>query len=83
MKINDDTKLTQMGMMFSDGEDKYFCQEYGLLADGEQTGVTIVIQGNVGKKNTTRAFHVAEKSFDNLKEALKFAGHEVVTKETQ
>lgn len=72
MKITNETKLTQQSTMFADGANSYFLQTYELSADDKELEITMTVEGNLGKNNTTRSFN----GFDTLKEACEEAGHE-------
>ena len=75
LTITDDTDLTQQAEMFGDGEAGYFMQQYSLYADDQETGVTMLITGNLGQDNTSRTFTANGDDFDNPKDAFIAAGH--------
>ena len=76
LRITDGTKLTQKVNMFGDGEDGYFMQQYTLYADDNETGVSMTVEGHMGKNDTTRTFFVGDKEFKEVKDAFIAAGHE-------
>ena len=77
MKITDDTGLTTQAVMFADGDKGRFTQHHKLLADDEDTGVLIVITGNTNKRESSRTFITKSGEFNDYKQALQSAGHEV------
>ena len=75
LHITDDTELTQKANMFADGKDGYFMQKYSIFADGNDTGVTMLVTGNMGKNNTKSIFGANGNDYDKVKDALEAAGH--------
>jgi len=76
LRITDDTELTKKANMFGDGKDGYFMQLYTLYADDKETGVSMTVEGHMGKSDTTRIFFAAGSEFDEIKDAFVAAGHE-------
>jgi hypothetical protein len=77
MHITKDTLLTQRALMFADGDDNYFMQQYEIKIDGDFSGVTMTVSGNLGQNNTTRVFNTRHESFNDLASALLDAGHTI------
>jgi hypothetical protein len=79
LRITDDTKLGRKAIMFGDGEDGYFMQQHQIFADDHDTGVTMLVTGNLGKDNTTRTFEFGGQDFEKIQDAFRAAGHDVVS----
>lgn len=82
MKITEETKFSKRAVMFGDGKNGYFMQAYTLFADDIDTGVEILVTGNLGKNNTKQVFTAKDQAgedveFEDYKEALRFAGHDL------
>ena len=75
LRITDDTELTQKADMFGDGPDGYFMQQYTLYADEKDTGVSMTVEGHMGKDDATRIFFAAGQGFDDIKDVFVAAGH--------
>ncbi len=59
---------------FMDGEDGYYLQQYHILADGKETGVTMTATGS-RKIKEIRSFACEEGSFAEVGDAFRAAGH--------
>ena len=69
MEINEDTKLTQQFVCFTDGRDGYFTEEFAIFADDKETGVSMIVDSE------GRAFIHDDKVFKTVKEAFEHAGY--------
>lgn len=76
LRITDNTKLTQKAVMFGEATNGYFFQQYTLYADDNKTGVSMKVEGHIGKNDTTRTFFVGDNEFNEVKDAFIAAGHE-------
>jgi hypothetical protein len=63
--------------MFMDGENGTYIQQQKLLADGQDTGVLIVVNGNSNKRQYERKFITKSGEFQQCRQALESAGHTV------
>lgn len=77
MNINNSTELSTQPLMFMDGENGAYIQQQKLLADGEDTGVLIAINGNSNTRQYERKFITKSGEFHKCRQALESAGHTV------
>lgn len=82
LRITRDTVLECRAECFTDGDNGTFMQKYKVFANDPKdhdTGVTVVVIGNTETKKTKRTFCVGSQEFYDVREALKAAGHDVVS----
>lgn len=77
LRITGDTELKSRAVMFGDGAKGYFTQQHEVFADGQATGVTMLVTGHVGQNDTKRTFSANGEDFDGVHDALRAAGHDV------
>jgi len=78
MKIDSKTRLRKQAQMFTDGEGGSYTQHHKLFDENDVfLGVDIHVQGARDSGYSTQ-YLTENGSFDNLKDALRSAGHDVV-----
>jgi len=74
MTITDKTVFTQRPIMFLDGENGGFIQKHDLLVEGEDTDITLQVDGGKDIK-TTRVFSFKGEVYQTIKDVLIAAGY--------
>ncbi len=77
MIINKKTEITCRAVCFMDGARGSYSQIYDLFVDGEPLKVGMVVSSKNRRGPVTNTYTANDQSFDNIKDALECAGHDV------
>jgi len=79
MTITPKTTFFQHAVMFLDGADGAFQQQWDIETGGKKTGVSMSVARHSSKEPVSRVFHVAHtgNEFSSFRQALVDAGHDI------
>ena len=71
------TQLTRRAVLFGDGSQGLWIQQYIIEVDNEESGVTLLVQRESRDHPIVKTYSTHEDDFNSLKAALESVGYKV------